>query len=51
MSNQHEIKEIEEKIFELREYLSSDSCKGCYESVLKLEDYQNKLNELINSSI
>ena len=51
MSNQNEINELKEKIYELQEYLNSDSCKGCYESVLKLEDYQKKLTEIINESI
>jgi len=51
MSNQNEINQLKEKIYELQEYLNSDSCKGCYESVLKLEDYQKKLTEIINESI
>ena len=46
MSNQNEINELKEKIYELQEYLYSDLCKACGETAFALEKISQRLNEL-----
>ena len=46
-----EILESKEKIHELKEYLSSCSCKDCYDAILQLEKYQSKVKSLEDETV
>ena len=39
MSNKQKLLELEEKIHELQEYLSSDLCQKCFEANQRLEQH------------
>ena len=45
----NKINELKLRIYELEEYLHSESCRECYETVMKLEETKAQLQSIYNS--
>jgi hypothetical protein len=41
-----QIRELKEKIAEIRDYISSDFCKSCFNYYKQIEDLEKRLSEL-----
>lgn len=45
--NNQDIIELKEKIHDLKEYLQSDICRSCGETVLQLDQYISQLENIL----
>lgn len=43
------IKELKEKIIEIKEYINGSGCSACFDMAIKLKEYENEIESIKTS--